>query len=367
MNDGSTRERSDWTLSDRAADLACAAEVAVRARWLATGAALWWLIGLLGWACGASRWPWASRLRVEDGVAHWEFGPLRFLAEAAGSEWTFGRGCVAFFAGIAAWLLVALTWVVVARAAALELSRGERISLGEAFRFAGSRGRDWLGASALAVAVAAATAGVLAVVGLLLNWSVTAAAAWLLAPLLIVLVVVSAYALAGLVVATPLAWSAVSVDCSDPFDALTRGYSYAFQRPLGAVLHAVALVVVGATLWGLVAGAGWWVDAAAISLMERMLGENASAVGTSLVALLRGLLWLVVHAFAVSFTICGATWFYLWRRCDIDDASPDEFRIDDAAPNYELPPLTTDESPAEEPADPKAPAADEGKGEADRA
>lgn len=337
-SNGTSRERSDWTLQDRAADLACAAEVATRARLLATACLLLWLVGLIARLCGASSWPWAPPLLQEGAEGRWPV-PLAAAGEIVSEPIGFGRGAALLIALLVAWLLAAFYWVIAARSAVFELSRGERISLGEAARFAVGRWRDWLGASGLIAGAAAFSAGGAALAGWLLNWTAGAVLVWIALPLTAVLLVVTAYALAGAIVAAPLAWCAVSVDCSDAFDATTRGYSYAFQRPIGALLHVLAALFAGAAICGVAAAVGWWIDVAALGLVERMLGDDASGLGTAFVALGRHLIWLVVNAYIVSYAATATTWFYLWRRCDIDDASPDEMQLNDAPPNYELPPI----------------------------
>lgn len=342
MNDGSSRERSDWTLGDRAADLLCAAEVAARARLLATAAVLLWVLGLLGWACGAESWPWSPPGEVGGMLA-----AVQFLAEIGAGDWGAGRIVAAAVCGAAALLAVGGYWVFAARATVFELARGERISLGEGGRFVARKGRAWLGATALVVASAAGVYVALAATGLMLHYTASAVLVWVAAPLVAVLVVVGAFTAAGPLLALPLAWTAVSVDGSDAFDALTRGYSYAFQRPIEGVLHLAAAAAVGGLLCMLAAAVGWWVDATAVAAMAGMLGEGASGVGGAFIAFARSVVWLVVHAFAVSYAATATTWIYVWRRCDVDDASPDEMRIDDQPPNYELPPLADPEEPAD--------------------
>lgn len=61
----------------------------------------------------------------------------------------------------------------------------------------------------------------------------------------------------GLLFGWPLSFAAISVDGSDGFDAVSRSFSYIFQRPLHYIFYVICGLVIGAVGWFFVA---WFID-----------------------------------------------------------------------------------------------------------
>ena len=140
----------------------------------------------------------------------------------------------------------------ITRIAALRLTRNEAPGLVAALAHAG---RKWMSYS-LAPLVALGGAAVFAVQLVILGWvmrlSVLAMVAGILWPFVLMLGLLMAILLLGALVGWPLMWATVSVEGTDAFDALSRGYAYTYQRPLrllwyvvfAAILAAVSMFVV---------------------------------------------------------------------------------------------------------------------------
>ena len=71
-------------------------------------------------------------------------------------------------------------------------------------------------------------------------------------PLALLAGLIMALLLVGLAVGWPLMWATISVEATDPFDALSRSYSYAFHRPIRYLFYVIVAAVLGLLGWYLV-------------------------------------------------------------------------------------------------------------------
>jgi len=133
----------------------------------------------------------------------------------------------------------------ISRIAALQATRDERISLGEAWKFTLSKWIQFISAPAIVIGFIAVLGLCLALGGVFASISVVnilMALLWGLA--LIGGFIIAALAVGGLL-GWPLWFPTVAVEGSDAFDALSRSYSYVAQRPWKALFYALATVVYG--------------------------------------------------------------------------------------------------------------------------
>jgi hypothetical protein len=159
----------------------------------------------------------------------------------------------------------------------------------------------------------------------------------------------AAWLLAGLLFGWPLMWPAVSAERDgDPFEAFSRSFSYVYGRPLQyffyvvvaalfgalclAVVQAAAYLVTEFGFWALAWGGGGGNVSEIRSLVNDVLAskdlsehENQTLVfGSSIFALVVGLIQTVVTAYTYSYFWCVASAVYLLLRMDVDEKEMDE-------------------------------------------
>jgi hypothetical protein len=183
----------------------------------------------------------------------------------------------------------------------------------------------------------------------------------ILAGLLWIFVVVAslgaAWLLAGLLFGWPLMWPAVSAERDGtPFEAFSRSFAYVYGRPLHyffyvvvaalfgalcyAVVHLAAVLVSEFGFWALSWGASGKNVQEIRSLVEIALAgqeppENTDrtlAFGSSLFALVVGLIRTVETAYTFSFFWCVASAIYLLLRMDVDEKEMDEVFVEAERP-----------------------------------
>jgi hypothetical protein len=177
----------------------------------------------------------------------------------------------------------------------------------------------------------------------------------------IVLGVVAGVLAIGLLLGWPFMWSTVAAERSDAFDAVSRGYAFAFQRPL----H-LAFFVAVATLLGVLAqqavdvvvagslqaihqtmrvGAGE--ENVGLLLRDPQLPPEArthglTAAGGKLMRFWNQALASVATAFPVAYLWPAAMGIYLLLRRLIDSTELGEVAFDEGPPTRGLPPLHRD-------------------------
>src|SRR5262249_14187790 len=131
----------------------------------------------------------------------------------------------------------------ITRAVVVQLAREEAISLGSAVRHAGKRWKSYFAAPLFPLAAAAAASIPAFFIGLLMRVSLVIGG--LLWPIALLSGLISAIMLVGLSVGWPLMHAAVSTEGSDSFDALSRSYSYVYQRPIHYLFYAGSATILG--------------------------------------------------------------------------------------------------------------------------
>ena len=261
--------------------------------------------------------------------------PFRVVLSPDADLLTFTHAALA-----AAWVLLiwGLIGGAIARVAALDLARGERIGLGAAVRFAMRKAPALLGSPMLPLFGLAAVTASLALFGLLYRlpgtFGTTAAGVLAFLPLLGGLVL--AVVVVGLAAGWPLMHAAVAAEAEDGFDAMSRAYAYSRQRPWHYVLYVLlaaaaggvgfvfidlfAQLVVALSRWGLSFGGPAGTVAALYAEGKAVVPPAAVAThGFWLAAV-----GLLVHAWVYSYFWTVATTIYLLLRRDVD-ATP--FRV----------------------------------------
>jgi len=317
-------------------------------------------------------------LIVNPVLTPWEHlsRPFRSLF-ASGLSWS----SLAAAALCAFW--VAIVWslfgAVITRIAAVELAREERLSIAGAISHARRKGVSYLSAALLPLLGVMLAAALFTVVPGVILRSGDFGLLFFGASFPLVLLVAgvpSAILLFGLAAGWPLMWAAISVEASDAFDAISRGFAYTFQRPLHYALYVLmagligmfawaavvflVLLMVHVTVWGLSWGSGHdriaevlvWSQQGVewplvTSLAERSKPEALGAAGNlglSFVALTMGFVKLLMLGFAYSYFWTTATAIYLLLRRSNDATELDNVYLEDPPEVAPLPTLRSDES-----------------------
>jgi hypothetical protein len=268
-----------------------------------------------------------------------------------------------FLFGFIALTVFAFAAAVISRQVAIESTRGEHLSLGQAMQFA----RDfWFEYFAAPLFV-----GAILSVGFLLLWvggligaipGLGQLVIGLGLPIALVIGFVLALTLIGATLGSHLMWPTLAVECSDKFDAVSHAFSYVGRRPwnlafYGALtaiygglcyimVRAIAFLTLKITHAGLAATMGvGGADGEGLRKLERMWAmpdwsafsiipgagaplygdlfraENLGFfgnVGAGLIALWVFIVVGLVAAFAFSFWIAASVQMYLLLRRDVD-------------------------------------------------
>ncbi|MCS6850977.1 MAG: hypothetical protein NZ700_07375 [Gemmataceae bacterium] len=300
-----------------------------------------------------------------------------------------------YFLLVILWTLA--TWAffggAITRMAAVELACNEKIGMGEAIRFVGSRYLSYLSAPLLPLGLVAAV-----VVGLMLFGIVAIIPGLgdivldgLLWPIPLLGGLVMAVVLVGLV-GWPMMNATISAEGSDSFDAISRSYTYVFQGAWSYIWYCLVAVAYGAVVvffvgfmgslvvylakWGVARGQGLWaprepsylfvyaptsfgwrdllvqgatVDGNSVVVNGQIVPELfekyynslsvVNKIGAFLVAVWTYLFFLLVLGFGYSYFWGASTIIYFLMRRKVDDTDMDEvYREED---DEEQPPYST--------------------------
>jgi len=284
------------------------------------------------------------------------------------------------------WLLSALwelaVWAAVGgaitRIAALALARESRLGLFGGLRFGVAKWPAYFFAPLVPLAGGLLLMLVGLVYGLLMKVNFFALVMSIGWPLMLLICLGMAIVLLGLLFGWALMWPTVSTEGTDAFDAISRSYSYTFQRPL----HYLFYGLVAALLGWLAAAVVFWVARETQTLAswavswgtgaERhdllFLGqattEEPSWLLTStrnVLAFWNGAILLFAFAFLYSYFWTAATAIYFLLRQNVDGTERDEVAVEEEAQTeqFGLPPLAADESGMPRVAEPGAPSSPE--------
>ena len=162
--------------------------------------------------------------------------------------------------------------------------------------------------------------------------------------------------LVPLLVGWPLMWGAISAECSDHFDALSRTYAYVTQRPFhyiwylfvasmaGFAGHVAISFFAGISMSSLATGLTW--------------GQGVEQTEAIMQSSLAGPIWrfwfavirYLVPAYDFGYFFSVFSGIYLLLRHDVDQAEMDEIVLDQAQPRFAMPALNKDlDAKSEEP------------------
>ncbi len=184
-----------------------------------------------------SQWTWDSAwLEV-----YWRLvAPFAVWFRADASPEALALGALQ---GLWALLVWSIFGAAICRLAAVQLAQGRRYQLGQAMRHALGKWPSYL-AAPLFPLLFLFVLGIPALLLGLLSWfNIGYLIAGVLWPVALVLGLLSTLLVLGVALGWPLMWGAISTECSDTFDALSRSYSYVSQRPLHLLFYAAVATV----------------------------------------------------------------------------------------------------------------------------
>jgi len=265
-----------------------------------------------------------------------------------------------------AYLLLAGLWSLatwaffggaITRIAAVELSCEERVGLMPALRYACRKWRAYFAAPLFPAVGIAGLSLLVFIPALLLRYDVGLLLVALIWPIALLFGLIMAVLVLWAVFGWPLMFPTISTEGTDSFDAVSRSYSYLFQRPLHYLFYALVAAVLGTLGWVLVSNfaagvigmsnwaASWACGAPRMAAIVNggLEGEVATA-GVVVLGFWTGCVKLLAVGFLYGFFFTAATAIYLLLRRDVDDTELDEVYLDEdqSEEEYGLPPLVTD-------------------------
>ncbi|MDR3183560.1 MAG: hypothetical protein LBT89_11710 [Planctomycetaceae bacterium] len=213
---------------------------------------------------------------------------------------------------IAAWTAVYLVWILfgsmIVRTAAVRLTNDESESLGNQFRFLRQRGLGLI--SSVVILIIGILCCLLPVkIAVWLTYVNTGVALFLPVPMLFAFF--AAVLAVGLVFGWMLMFAAVCVEGADGYDAISRMFSYLYQRPLHYVFYWLYCAVLGCIGYGIV-----WIFTSAVSFLTFDICGYPVYDGPG--CLWRGVVLEIPLVYCFSWFWTSSTAIYLLLRRSVD-------------------------------------------------
>jgi hypothetical protein len=322
-------------------------------------------------------WPWQIAMpyhqALPDEASDVYASPLlsawSYLSEPFRDMFAWDLSFVPFTLLLVMALWALLVWslfgAAITRVAAVALARGDKLGFRAALAHGIRRWPLYFGAPAIPLAGVFVIAIPLLVLGLLMRVDFFVFLGSLIWPLTLLAGFVMALLLIGLAVAWPLMWATISVEGTDPFDALSRSYSYAFHRPIRYLFYVIIAAILGLLGWIVVAlftnliielsdwAVSWGATADRIAeiratreimtvVEEGNRDWNLFTVGATIIGFWKACVRTIAIGYIYSFFWCAVTAIYYLLRKDEDGTEPEEVTYDEPAEPRGLPPLTSD-------------------------
>jgi hypothetical protein len=342
-------------------------------------------VGRSGWLQRDRAWPWAMPISAESIRAPADFRPLDTPLVATW-DWmsspfrrlftpdtTFVQFLYALLCGL--WELAVWGFVggAITRIAALALARDSRVGLVEGLRFGALKWPQYFLATLLPLAGVIVLGLIVGIVyGLIMRADFGVVVMGFFWPLLLLASLVMAILLLGLLFGWALMWPTIGVEGTDSFDALSRSYSYTFQRPIAYLFYAIVAGILGLlaayVVYYFVAAttelafwsASWGAGAARIREIEQLRVQlealrnappeardaalqNYSGTlqfGVEVLSFWINCIVLLGAAYFFSYFWTAVTSIYYLLRSSVDGTEPDEVAVDQQEETFSLPPLS---------------------------
>jgi len=264
--------------------------------------------------------------------------------------------------GVWALLVWSLFGAAITRGAALWFAREDRLSLRHSLLWGVKRWPAYFGGPMFPLAGVLIAVIPVAILCLLLKLDIGVLLVGIIWPLVLFCGLFLAILLVGLLFGWPLMWPTVSAEGTDSFDALSRSYSYTYQRPVHYLFYAAVAGILGMLAWIVVVifangvitysywAASWGSGAERIdSIRDYVQGialpaDASTALEWGARAIrfwVRGVTYIAV-GFLFSYFWCAATYIYFLLRQAVDVTEMDEVAVEEEPEAYGLPPLSSE-------------------------
>ena len=304
---------------------------------------------------------------IPGGISKSVFGIWQSLtrpfAPVFDSSATWGEATGSLVAG----LLILATWAffgaAITRTAALRLTLDERAGWGRMFQFCCTQWIHYFFAPLCPLIPILVFALVMLPAGWLMRLGIGTILVGILWPLILLGGMAGAFLLLGVLFGWPLMWATISTEGTDGFDAMSRTYSYVYQRPLRYLFYAVVAslfgllcfafvllftsLILGISTWAVSWGAGESL-VAAMSTGETSDLSTLQRVGIGIHQFWTVGVKTVALSFAYSYFWVATSAVYLLLRRDTDAKEMDEVFLEEGVSQVAagLPNLTLDEAGA---------------------
>ena len=268
--------------------------------------------------------------------------PPNLVREAWNGQFDFWQGFIAPFwiatdsAAMEARQVLAGVWriavwsllgVAIARIAAMHLTHHDRPAMTTALRRSLRNGLGQVAGPLVVLALVGAMAAAIWLLGWLSQVSFIGVLFTLVWPLVFVFALLVGLLAFGLAVGWPLMVASQAVERPDPYDAVSCGFAYVYQRPVRLVAYVVQAAIVGALVGGLVLLAlqlGTW-----FLIPWFVAAGEPTGAQSSLIRFWTAALAYVPVVFHAAYFWFAAVPIYLLLRRDIDEKQADEVFLDD--------------------------------------
>lgn len=286
--------------------------------------------------------------------------PFIRLFDRSGTWAEAGRSLLRGLLTLAVW---AFFGAAITRTAALRLTQDERTTWGQTLRFCRRRWVHYFFAPLCPLIPVFVFALVMVPGGWAMRIGAGAVVVGLFWPLALLGGVASAFLVLGTLAGWPLMWGTVSTEGTDSFDAMSRSYSYVYQRPLHYFFYALVALIFGwlcflavllfasfvieLSTWAISWGAGELIAGALLPGAETQTSGPEGA-GIGIVRFWIVGVKLVALSFAYSYFWVASSAIYLLLRRDTDAKEMDEVFLEGGVLQVAagLPDLTLDEAGA---------------------
>jgi len=175
--------------------------------------------------------------------------------------------------------------------------------------------------------------------------------------------------LVGLLFGWPLMWPTISAEGTDSFDALSRSYSYTYQRPVHYLFYAAVAGILGMLAWvvvlifahGVITFSYWaasWGSGSTRIQEIKQIAEASPAVagqvppspevgnifwaGSRAIGFWVRVVKYIAAGFLFSYFWCAATYIYFLLRQAVDATEMDEVAVEEEPEAFGLPPMSSE-------------------------
>jgi hypothetical protein len=300
---------------------------------------------------------------------NWLSFPFRQLFE---SNVTVASFTYLLLCGLWALLVWALFGGAISRGAALWFAREDRLSLRHSLLWSVAKFR-WMSyffGPALPLAGVLIAVIPVAVLCLLLKLDFGVLLVGIIWPVVLLCGLFLAILLVGLLFGWPLMWPTISVEGTDSFDALSRSYSYTYQRPVHYLFYAAVAGVLGTLAWVVVLifakgvitysywAASWGSGGERITQIAAATTNpnepGAFGLGAHAINFWVNVVKTLAVGFLFSYFWCAATYIYFLLRQAVDATEMDEVAVEEEPEAYGLPPMSSEPGGAPQVMEPPA-------------